>query len=55
MQILGHEKAFKDLNIGKLTYYEKERENHLKSIPPFAEKLKRAQTMLYEKPPTENS
>jgi hypothetical protein len=32
MQILGHEKAFKDLSIGSPTYYEKDRETHLDSV-----------------------
>lgn len=42
MQILGHEKAFKDLNLDQPTYYEKDRVNHLKSIRPNAEMLKTA-------------
>jgi len=32
MQILGHEKAFKDVNPANMTYYEKDRNDHLRTI-----------------------
>ena len=49
MQILGHEKAFKDLNLKSPTYYEKERQDHLDSISSNTQMLGKVQSMLYPK------
>lgn len=51
MQILGNERAFKDLHIGKLTYYEKERKEHLDKIQPSVSKLSEARSLLFAKQP----
>lgn len=51
MQILGNERAFKDLHIGKLTYYEKDRLEHFAKIEPSVSKLSEARSLLFAKQP----